>query len=82
MKQPTDDFIIEALPITIRQEVLQRRLKNEEADICDDKDLIDAIAKDIEETLGWKNFLGSTRSNLKFILPIIQRHLNSPTKLE
>lgn len=40
-----------------------------------DDTTLDKIVADIEATLGWKNLLGSTRSNLKLLLPIIQKHL-------
>jgi hypothetical protein len=43
--------------------------------IFTDQSVLDAIVKDIETELGWKNLIGSTRTNLKLILPIIQRHL-------
>ena len=46
-----------------------------EPKVFTDQAVLDAIVKDIETELGWKCFLGSTRANLKLILPIIQRHL-------
>ena len=45
-----------------------------------DTTTLDAITAEIEEVLGWKNLIGSTRKNLKLLLPIIQKHLNKPIK--
>ena len=53
-----------------------------EPEVFTDQFMISAIAHDIESELGWKNLLGSTRSNLKLLLPIIQRHLKGYTNAD
>jgi hypothetical protein len=46
-----------------------------EPELWKDDAILEAIAIDIEKQLGWKAFLGSTRKQLKVLLPIIQKHL-------
>jgi hypothetical protein len=46
-----------------------------EPEVWHDDATLKAMLDDIEKQLGWKCFLGSARSNLKLLLPIIQKHL-------
>jgi hypothetical protein len=66
------DLIPEALPVLMKKKLLE---KDNKPEVFTDDAVLTAICNDIEKVLGWKNLVGSTRSNLKLLLPIIQKHM-------